>query len=117
MAGLSFDTQEGVSNKEANAAFKKGLNKIYGWYTGGFMAFVVVPLSYAFAGHPGAASPAALAVVTSVVHILAIGTWFGGLVVLATSTQLREPMAVKWFSQRAAALVGIERATPARPAA
>ena len=25
MAGLSFDTQEGVSNKEANAAFKKGL--------------------------------------------------------------------------------------------
>ncbi len=71
------------------------------------MAFVVVPLSYAFAGHPGAASPAALAVVASVVHILAIGTWFGGLVVLATSTQLREPMAVKWFSQRAAALVGI----------
>jgi len=42
MAGLSFETQEGVSNKEANAAFKKGLNKIYGWYTGGFMAFVVV---------------------------------------------------------------------------
>ncbi len=42
MAGLSFDTQEGVSNKEANAAFKKGLNKIYGWYTGGFLAFVVV---------------------------------------------------------------------------
>jgi len=42
MAGLSFETQEGVSNKEANAAFKKGLNKIYGWYTGGFLAFVVV---------------------------------------------------------------------------
>ncbi|MFY8084390.1 MAG: sodium:solute symporter family protein [Rubrivivax sp.] len=42
MAGLSFETQEGVSNKEANAAFKKGLNKVYGWYTGGFLAFVVV---------------------------------------------------------------------------
>jgi cation/acetate symporter len=42
MAGLSFETQAGVSNKEANDAFKKGLNKIYGWYTGGFMAFVVV---------------------------------------------------------------------------
>jgi cation/acetate symporter len=42
MAGLSFEPQEGVSNKEANAAFKKGLNKVYGWYTGGFMAFVVV---------------------------------------------------------------------------
>jgi cation/acetate symporter len=42
MAGLSFESQSGVSNKEANAAFKKGLNKVYGWYTGGFMAFVIV---------------------------------------------------------------------------
>jgi cation/acetate symporter len=42
MAGLSFEAQEGVSNKEANAAFKKGLNKIYGWYTGGFIAFVIL---------------------------------------------------------------------------
>jgi cation/acetate symporter len=41
MAGLSFETQSGVSNKEANEAFKKGLNKIYGWYTGGFIVFVV----------------------------------------------------------------------------
>ena len=42
MAGLSFEPDTGVSNKEANAAFKKGLNKIYGWYTGGFLAFVIV---------------------------------------------------------------------------
>jgi cation/acetate symporter len=42
MAGLSFEPQTGVSNKEANAAFKKGLNKVYGWYTGGFLAFVIV---------------------------------------------------------------------------
>ncbi len=42
MAGLSFEPQSGVSNKEANAAFKKGLNRVYGWYTGGFLAFVVV---------------------------------------------------------------------------
>jgi cation/acetate symporter len=42
MAGLSFDAQEGVSNKEANAAFKKQLNKVYGWYTGGFFVFVVL---------------------------------------------------------------------------
>ena len=42
MAGLSFEPQIGVSNKEANAAFKKGLNKVYGWYTGGFLAFVIV---------------------------------------------------------------------------
>ena len=42
MAGLSFDAQEGVSNKEANAAFKKQLNKVYGWYTGGFFVFVIL---------------------------------------------------------------------------
>jgi len=42
MAGLSFEPNSAVSNKDANAAFKKGLNKIYGWYTGGFMAFVIV---------------------------------------------------------------------------
>ncbi|MCZ8111257.1 MAG: sodium:solute symporter family protein [Betaproteobacteria bacterium] len=42
MAGLSFEPNSAVSNKEANEAFKKGLNKIYGWYTGGFLAFVIV---------------------------------------------------------------------------
>ena len=42
MAGLSFEQQSGVSNKDANEAFKKGLNKVYGWYTGGFIAFVAV---------------------------------------------------------------------------
>jgi cation/acetate symporter len=41
MAGLTFDHGEG-SSKEANAAFKKQLNKVYGWYTGGFLVFVVV---------------------------------------------------------------------------
>jgi cation/acetate symporter len=41
MAGLSFEPQAGVSNKEANAAFKKGLNKVYTWYTGGFILFVL----------------------------------------------------------------------------
>ena len=42
MAGLSFEQGTGVSNKEANAAFKKGLNKVYGWYTGGFILFVAI---------------------------------------------------------------------------
>ena len=42
MAGLSFDVADGVSNKEANAAFKKQLNKVYGWYTGGFAVFVIL---------------------------------------------------------------------------
>ena len=42
MAGLSFETGSGVSGKEANAAFKKQLNKVYGWYTGGFFTFIVV---------------------------------------------------------------------------
>ncbi len=43
MAGLSFESGSGgMSNKEANAAFKKQLNKVYAWYTGGFVAFVIV---------------------------------------------------------------------------
>jgi cation/acetate symporter len=41
MAGLTFDHGEG-SSKAANDSFKKQLNKVYGWYTGGFLAFVVV---------------------------------------------------------------------------
>jgi cation/acetate symporter len=42
MAGLSFETGGGQSNAEANRAFKKQLNKVYGWYTGGFAIFVIV---------------------------------------------------------------------------
>ncbi|MBX3633920.1 MAG: cation acetate symporter [Rubrivivax sp.] len=41
MAGLSFDHGAG-SNAEANRAFKKQLNKVYGWYTGGFFVFIVL---------------------------------------------------------------------------
>jgi cation/acetate symporter len=41
MAGLSFEHGTG-SSAEANRAFKKQLNKVYGWYTGGFLAFIVV---------------------------------------------------------------------------
>jgi cation/acetate symporter len=42
MAGLSFESNPGTSSKDANAAFKKQLNKVYGWYTGGFFAFIIV---------------------------------------------------------------------------
>lgn len=42
MAGI-FGTDDGAANTAAsNAAFKKGLGKVYKWYTGGFLAFVVV---------------------------------------------------------------------------
>ena len=41
MAGLSFEHGTG-SSADANRAFKKQLNKVYGWYTGGFIAFVLV---------------------------------------------------------------------------
>ncbi len=42
MAGLFGDDASGVSNAAANKAFKQNLNKIYKWYVGGFVAFVVV---------------------------------------------------------------------------
>jgi cation/acetate symporter len=41
MAGMSFEHAEG-STAAANRAFKSQLNKVYAWYTGGFIAFVVV---------------------------------------------------------------------------
>jgi cation/acetate symporter len=42
MAGVSFESGRGMSSKEVNTAFKKQLNKVYGWYTGGFIAFIIV---------------------------------------------------------------------------
>jgi cation/acetate symporter len=43
MAGLSPSTGGGLSGAgQSNAAFKKQLNKVYGWYTGGFLIFVIV---------------------------------------------------------------------------
>jgi cation/acetate symporter len=43
MAGLDFNAGgAGSSSAAANRAFKAQLNKVYAWYTGGFLAFVVV---------------------------------------------------------------------------
>jgi cation/acetate symporter len=42
MAGLNFEAAAGMSSSQANAAFKKQLNKVYAWYTGGFFIFVVL---------------------------------------------------------------------------
>ncbi|MDP3083398.1 MAG: sodium:solute symporter family protein [Rubrivivax sp.] len=40
MAGFSFEHVEGTG-KAANAAFRAQLNKVYIWYTGGFLFFVI----------------------------------------------------------------------------
>ena len=41
MAGMFGSADEGVSNAASKAAFKENLNKVYKWYTGGFLVFVV----------------------------------------------------------------------------
>lgn len=41
MAGI-FDTAGPTTGAAANAAFRKQLNKVYIWYTGGFATFVIV---------------------------------------------------------------------------
>jgi cation/acetate symporter len=41
MAGF-FETDKGMSNRAAGALFKKNLNKVYTWYTGGFLGFLLV---------------------------------------------------------------------------
>jgi cation/acetate symporter len=42
MAGMTPDEGGMFSSNTTNAAFKKSLNKVYTWYTGGFLAFVIV---------------------------------------------------------------------------
>jgi cation/acetate symporter len=41
MAGMTFEHGSGYSAAD-KAAFKKQLNKVYAWYTGGFIGFVIV---------------------------------------------------------------------------
>lgn len=40
MAGM-FGSDAGPTNAAANKAFKQNLNKVYKWYTGGFLVFVI----------------------------------------------------------------------------
>ena len=42
MAGMFGSTDGSAVTSASTAAFKKGLNKVYTWYTGGFLVFVVV---------------------------------------------------------------------------
>ncbi|MFN3860900.1 MAG: VC_2705 family sodium/solute symporter [Roseateles sp.] len=42
MAGATPELGGGYISKSANAGFKKQLNKVYAWYTGGFIAFITV---------------------------------------------------------------------------
>jgi cation/acetate symporter len=41
MAGLFEAASDGMSSKQAHKAFRSQLNKVYGWYTGGFFVFVI----------------------------------------------------------------------------
>ena len=42
MAGLAPESSGGMFSASSNAAFRKQLNKVYAWYTGGFAIFVIV---------------------------------------------------------------------------
>ncbi len=42
MAGLANEGTGGVFSADSQSGFKKQLNKVYGFYTGGFIAFVIV---------------------------------------------------------------------------
>jgi len=41
MSGTTSEGTGGVFSASSNAAFKQQLNKVYAWYTGGFLIFVV----------------------------------------------------------------------------
>ena len=42
MAGMFGSVETGVSNAASKAAFKQNLNKVYIWYTGGFLIFLIL---------------------------------------------------------------------------
>ena len=42
MAGMTPESEGGMFGASSNAAFRKQLNKVYTWYTGGFLIFIVV---------------------------------------------------------------------------
>ena len=42
MAGMFGSVDDGVSNAASKAAFKQNLNKVYTWYTGGFLVFLIL---------------------------------------------------------------------------
>ena len=42
MAGMTPEAGGGIFSASSNSAFKQQLNKVYAWYTGGFVLFVVV---------------------------------------------------------------------------
>jgi cation/acetate symporter len=42
MAGMFGEAGAGTTSAAANRAFKAQLNKVYAWYTGGFLVFVIV---------------------------------------------------------------------------
>lgn len=72
----------------------------------GVFAFVILPLTFGFAGHPGAVSHAGPTLVASLIHVVAVSMWFGGLLLLVAVPGLRVETTVKWFSQRAAVIIG-----------
>ena len=41
MSGMTPENTGSIFNASSNAAFKQQLNKVYAWYTGGFIVFVV----------------------------------------------------------------------------
>lgn len=51
MAGTSFDHRSVTTGAE-HRAFKKQLNKVYGWYTGGFIVFIIALAILEQAGLP-----------------------------------------------------------------
>ena len=63
------------------------------------LAFLVI--SPALAGHAGAADPRALLWVPTSIHVLAMSTWVGGLILLARRPARRDPSARGRRSERA----------------
>lgn len=74
-------------------------------------SFIILPFTYAFAGHAAVDSPAALTVALLALHVGAVGVWCGGLLLLLFIADIRTTSIVEWFSRRAAVLIALVVAT------
>jgi len=84
------------------------------WLPSRFVAVFVffgLPLTYSYAGHASAGSPAAISIVASALHVASVATWFGGLVILVLVAEVRTAEVVTWFSKHAVVMIAVAVAT------
>jgi len=99
MAGMFGDDASGVTTTASNRAFKQNLNKVYTWYIGGFIIFVValaileqMGLSRAWIGYIFLLATIGLYAGIGFIFLIATVLLYGGIGVMSPPTMLPNTM-------------------------